>query len=173
LRKTFIGVAAVLGMLSLAQPPARAAEHAKLVLDFGSMYGVDGPFLGEDNAIRGIAGDELPWVVDHVHGALTSDGRLTVVVHGLVFKDDPGVPANLRGKNDEDEFRAVVSCLTEGATDTPVANVTTEGFPATPSGNSFIHAKLTLPNPCVAPIVFILSGSEDAWFAVTGVETDD
>jgi hypothetical protein len=30
---------------------------------------------------------------------------------------------------------------------------------------------VTLPNPCVAPVVFILAGSEDKWFAVTGFES--
>jgi hypothetical protein len=51
-------------------------------------------------------------------------------------------------------------------------NVTTAGFPATPTGDSDIDAMITLPNPCVAPIVFVLSGSEDKWFAVIGFESE-
>ena len=51
-------------------------------------------------------------------------------------------------------------------------NVTTEGFAATPFGDSDIDAQITLPNPCVAPIVFVLSGSEDKWFAVVGFESE-
>ena len=47
-------------------------------------------------------------------------------------------------------------------------NVTTEGFPATESGDSDIDAQLELPETCVAPIVFIIAGSEEKWFAVTG-----
>ena len=32
---------------------------------------------------------------------------------------------------------------------------------------------MTLPNPCVAPIVFVLAGSEDKWFSVTGFESEE
>ena len=31
------------------------------ILSFDTMYGVEGPLLGVTNAIRGVAGDELPW----------------------------------------------------------------------------------------------------------------
>jgi len=58
--------------------------------------------------------------------------------------------------NDESSFRGAVSCITENedAGTTPVANVFTEGFPATPEGDSDIDAHVTLPNPCVAPVIF-------------------
>src|SRR6476659_1648813 len=91
----------------------RVPHAPRVILRFGTSYGVDGPFLGPSNAIRGIPGDDLPWEVQRIEGSLLSDGRLTIAVRGLVFKDDPSVPPNLRGINDEDEFRAVVSCLTE------------------------------------------------------------
>jgi hypothetical protein len=67
----------------------------------------------------------------------------------------------------------VVSCLAE---DVPgqvaTVNVTTTGFPATPSGDSDIDAQLQLPAECVAPIVFVIAGSEDKWFAVTGFSSE-
>ena len=50
-------------------------------------------------------------------------------------------------------------------------NIITSGFPATRSGDSDINTTVGLPGSCVAPIVFVLSGSEDKWFAVTGAET--
>jgi hypothetical protein len=31
---------------------------------------------------------------------------------------------------------------------------------------------VTLPNPCVAPVIFVLAGSEDKWFSVTGFESE-
>jgi len=143
------------------------------IIQFDTMYGVDGPFVGDANAIRGIIGDEAPWVVaGSIHGSLDVTGHLRVRVRGLVFANDPRVDPTLIGKNDEPTFRATVSCLTEDSeTAVGMQNVTTAGFPATMRGNSNIDATLTLPNPCVAPIVFILAGSEDKWFAVTGVET--
>ncbi|HEV8200699.1 MAG TPA: hypothetical protein VGS03_11820 [Candidatus Polarisedimenticolia bacterium] len=145
------------------------------ILTFDSMYGVDGPFLGEANAIRGVVGDEAPWTIDHfIRGRLSKGGRLQIVVRGLVFGDDPElVPPELIGKNDEETFRGLVSCLTEEGETVVTRNVTTDGFPADVNGNSFIDAKIDLPNPCVAPIVFVMAGSEDKWFAVTGFEREE
>ena len=36
-------------------------QSSKTILAFHTMYGVDGPFLGEENSIRDVEGDELPW----------------------------------------------------------------------------------------------------------------
>jgi hypothetical protein len=33
-------------------------HHARFIMAFGTMYGVDGPFIDPANAIRGIVGDE-------------------------------------------------------------------------------------------------------------------
>ena len=147
---------------------------SRKILMFGTMYGVDGPFVGEANPIRNVIGDELPWTVDgFAIGDLDSRGRLRILVHGLVFADDPSVPPELVGTNDEPFFRGLVSCLTETDAGIETANVVTDGFPANVHGDSFIHATVELPNPCVAPIVMILAGSEDKWFAVTGFESEE
>ena len=144
------------------------------ILTFDTMYGVEGPFLGEGNALRGVVGDEAPWEVEHfIKGRLAKNGRLQIVVRGLVFADDPSVPPDLVGKNDEETFRGLVSCLTEEGETVVTANVETGGFPADEEGNSFIDEKLDLPNPCIAPIVFVMAGSEEKWFAVTGFESED
>jgi hypothetical protein len=151
-------------------------EPPRLMLSFHAMYGVDGGFIGDANPIRGVPGDEAPWeVAKSVHGFLTTSGHLFINVRGLVFKDSPLVqPPTLIGMNDEAEFRGLVSCLTEADDgSTPTANVMTDGFPADAHGNSVINAKLILPNPCVAPVVFILAGSEFKWFAVTGFEAPE
>lgn len=89
-------------------------------------------------------------------------------MRGLVFKEGA-----LTGKNDEANSRAVVSCLTESGNTTPVANVATAGFPASTSGNSNIDASLKLPNPYVAPIIFITGEDPNKWFAVTGFENEE
>lgn len=142
------------------------------ILSFENMYGVDGPLLGETNAIRGVVGDESPWTLAHFAiGRLDTSGRLMILVRGLVFSDnsDP----SLIGKNDEPTFRGLVSCLTEdGQGGIVTANVETDGFKADTLGNSFINAQLTLPSPCIAPIIFVMAGSEEKWFAVTGFEAE-
>jgi len=163
-----------LALTASAMGPGHPKRHhaPRNLLSFGTMYGVDGPFVGDANPIRGVPGDESPWGIKSVIGSLDTEGHLLIVVRGLVFTDNPD--PSLIGKNDEDEFRGLVSCLTEvGEDSVQDANVMTEGFPATPSGNSVIHAKVELPNPCVAPIVFVLAGSENKWFAVTGFEEEE
>jgi hypothetical protein len=179
-----ISLDTILALSCLASVPAAAQSldamdtdfaHGRIILTLHTMYGVDGPFVGEANPIRDVVGDELPWTITgFVHGELTSSGRLRILVHGLVFADDPSVPPELVGTNDEAEFRGLVSCLTETEDDAVATqNVTTQGFRASKRGDSYINAHIELPNPCVAPIVMILAGSEDKWFAVTGFEADE
>jgi hypothetical protein len=162
-------------VLFVAVGMAAAKSPPKALIAFDSMYAVEGPFLGEANAIRGVVGDELPWEIAHsIRGRLDINGKLAINVRGLVFADDPLVPPDLVGKNDELEFRGMVSCLTEDAQGAVVtASVVTDGFPATVLGDSVIRQTLDLPNPCIAPIVFVLAGSEDKWFAVTGFESEE
>src|SRR4029079_12519439 len=164
-----LGLAIVLFALTGAAVSRNRRAHQEtgvpgnVITAFGTMYGVDGGLVGAANPIRGVIGDELPWTVDgSASGILTTDGHLRIRVRGLVFTDDPEVPPELRGKNDETQFRGMVSCTSEDATGALVtANVATAGFPATPSGDSDIDALITLPSPCVAPIVLVLAGSED------------
>jgi len=156
------------GMNDQGNQPRPPVRHT--ILAFETMYGVDGPFVGDANPVRGVAGDESPWGIDHVFGTLDTDGNLVIVVRGLVFTDNPD--PSLIGKNDEAQFRGLVSCLTEDGNAVKESNVMTEGFPATPTGDSVIHAKVALPNPCVAPIVMVLAGSEVKWFAMTGFEAE-
>jgi hypothetical protein len=195
MRKLTIATALLFALVGTAQaqkPPAstvdaladqqdllneiQAMDHfgTRKILTFSTMYGVDGPFVGEDNPIRDVVGDELPWSVDgFVIGDLDTRGHLRILVRGLVFADDPSVPPDLVGTNDEADFRGLVSCLVEADDGTvETQNVVTDGFPATVHGDSYIHATIELPDTCVAPIVMVLAGSEDKWFAVTGFESE-
>ncbi|MDG0817205.1 hypothetical protein [Bdellovibrio svalbardensis] len=145
---------------------------AASIVKFETMYGVDGPFVG-GTQIRGVLGDELPWTIKSATGSLSTAGDLKISVKGLVFSDDDVVPPELRGINDEKEFRGMVSCMSETASGgVSTKNVLTAGFPATKSGNSEINGKVKLPSPCLAPIVFVMAGSEEKWFAVTGFEME-
>jgi hypothetical protein len=180
IRNTQILIAATaLGIMGSAAradtPPSldHGGEQAHTLLAFHSMYGVDGPFVGNAFPLRGFPGDELPWTIASAVGRLDTDGHLTIRIRGLVFTDDDEVPPELRGINDEPTFRAAVSCTTEKGDSVVRRKVITEPFPATPSGNSTIRATVELPNPCVAPTVLILAGSEDKWFAVVGFEAEE
>jgi hypothetical protein len=65
-------------------------------------------------------------------------------------------------------FRGLVSCQTIAGTAAAVQNVATDPFPASVTGDAKISQKLDLPDPCIAPIVFVTSPTL-AWFAATGI----
>ena len=140
------------------------AKESK-ILEFDTMVGVPQALTGTQNPIRGINGGGLPWTIGSASGELKASGRLEITVQGLVFAAGPNT-----GSNTVASFRAIVSCL---ASDGSVQNVMTDPFPATlgaassGGGNAKIEADLALPQPCIAPIVFVTSPG-GAWFAATG-----
>ena len=145
------------------------AKESK-ILEFDSMVGVPKPYTGATNAIRGIPGGGLPWVVRAATGELKSNGKLEVKVVGLVFDpNDPDVIARgIGGTNTIPNFKAIVSCLSRDADGNPTTvNVSTDPFPASPTGNAKIETRVDLPTPCIAPIIFVTSPT-GAWFAVAG-----
>jgi hypothetical protein len=170
--KTFIPLS--LGATLLAVGLVAAANpggHPQRILEFDTMYAVDGPFTSPANKINGVRGDDLPWELDSAKGILLSDGHIEVHVRGLVFAEDDEVPPHLQGKNDERTFRVLLSCITEdGEHKTEQAEVFSRDFQATMDGDADLDGEIDLPSPCVAPVLFIMAGSEDRWFAVTGFE---
>src|SRR5258708_8134527 len=125
------------------------------VLKFDTMAPVTGPYVGTANPVRGIPGGGLPWMLRSATGALKQNGRVLVVVRGLVLANQPSVPPALRGTNPIPDFRAIVSCQSIGTGNTAtVINVSTGNFPASKAGNARIDAHVSLPRPCIPPILF-------------------
>jgi hypothetical protein len=160
---------AVLSVALVAQAPL-AQSKGHTVLEFNTMAPVTGPYVGSTNPIRGINGGGLPWQIESGRGELSSDGHLEVKVKGLVLLDGPPVPEAVQGTNPVATFRAIVSCqtITDGLA--TVTNVSTDPFPANTAGDSRIEANVSLPSPCIAPIVFVgpATSATLAWFAATG-----
>ena len=130
------------------------------VLEFNTMVGNSGPFIGASNPIRGINAGGAAWMIAEGRGELKQNGELEVRVRGLVLV--------ATGANPVDQFKAIVSCLTiDGSGNVANSNVSTGLFPATPTGDAEIEERLQLPQLCFAPLVFVTS-PRDAWFAVTG-----
>jgi hypothetical protein len=161
---TLVVAISLIGLaLSGTFSPAKADDP--LILEFNTMVGIPQAFTGTQAPIRGINGGGLPWVLTSANGRLLSSGLLVINIRGLVL----AAGAN-SGINPIPDFRATVSCLTETGA---VENVTSGLFPATTGpaltggGNSNIQAILSLPQPCIAPIVFVTSPG-GAWFAATG-----
>jgi hypothetical protein len=133
------------------------------------MFGDHALFIGSAGSVGGVPAAGLPWMIRSVQGDLDVDGELTIDVDGLVLANAPAVPPSLRGTNPVPFFAAVVSCTTAAHGVIATDNVTTLNFPATmPGGNAHIDQRLTLPHPCVAPIVMVTVPGGSAWFVETG-----
>jgi hypothetical protein len=145
---------------AVAREDVRARE-ARTILEFDTMTPVVAPFTGSAHSIRGIGGGGVPWALRAANGQLDSAGRLEVSVVGLVVAS--------AGVNPVATFVAAVNCLTTASPDTGTTLLTApQGVGA--NGNATFDAKLNLPSPCVAPIVFvgIPAGTSLRWFAATG-----
>jgi hypothetical protein len=141
-----------------------------VIMKFDTLVPVGGPLVGSTDDVRGIASGGLPWELEAGTGSLSCDGHLIVRIRGLVLAADPLVPASLRGVNPFPSFRVVVSCLGTGVNgNSAYANVSTGDFEASAEGDSEIDARVSLPQPCVAPVVLVTGPSgTDGWLAVTG-----
>ena len=160
-------VSIVLGSLFFVGAAPAASASGPAILRFDTMVGIPSGLTGTLSLtpLRNIPGGGLPWTLSEANGSLTTDGRLKVEVQGLVLA--AGARA---GTNPVAFFRALVSCVKSDGT---FDNILTDAFPATTGpassggGDAEIETTVTLPQPCIAPIVFVTSPG-GAWFAATG-----
>jgi len=144
-----------------------ATAQEPKILEFDTMVGTTAGLTGAQSqaSLRGINGGGIPWMLTSAHGELKTSGKLEIQVVGLVLA--AGTNA---GSNPSAVFRGLVSCV---KSDGSVQNILTEAFPATTGlasaggGNATIATTVSLPQPCLAPIVFVTNNG-GAWFAVTG-----
>jgi len=159
MKKVVISLAVVaLGLVGIASTAGSAEPPT--ILKASTMVGVTGPYVGVANPIRGVNGGGIPWNISEAKAVLLADGHLEIKVEGLVLATT--------GVNPVSMFRGLVSCQTISGTAATVTNVSTDPFPATMTGDSKIAQTLDLPDPCIAPIVFVTSPT-GSWFAATGV----
>jgi len=146
--------------------PLAEAKGPK-ILKFDTMVGVPAGLTGTQSQVplRNINGGGLPWTLTDASGELRANGHLEIEVVGLVL----AAGANA-GSNPITSFRGLVSCVKSDGT---FANIPTDPFPATTGpaisgrGNATIAAALSIPQPCIAPIIFVTSPG-GSWFAATG-----
>ncbi len=141
-----------------------ATAKGPKLLKFNTMVGVPAGLTGAQSQgpLRGINGGGIPWIIGEASGELRANGHLEITVQGLVLATT--------GSNPSANFRGLVSCVTS---DGSFQNIPTDLFPATTGlasaggGNATIVADLSLPSPCIAPIIFVTSAT-GSWFAATG-----
>lgn len=159
-----------------ASTASAARVQVKEIFEVEQFLGVPPEYTGTTSPIRGVNGGGLPWVVAKAEAKLLASSVLDVEVKGLVFDPrDPAVIARgLAGRNTVPAFRAILSCRSIGADGrAAVVNVATGPFPATQGlaseggGDAHIVEQITVPSPCIAPIVFVTNPGL-AWFAASG-----
>lgn len=171
-KNKFLNLMLVLAMTAFffAGSVSTASADESKVLEFNTMIGVPRPYTGATNAIRGVPGGGLPWVIEFGKGKLSPEGMVDVLVKGLVFdpNDQAVIDRGIGGTNTVPNFKVIVSCMSRDATGNAVpVNVSTALFPADPEGNAHIKDIVELPSPCIAPILFVTSPG-GSWFASTG-----
>jgi hypothetical protein len=163
----FLSAMLVVSMFFAGSVSSVTAKEPK-ILEFDTMVGVPQALTRTASQVplRGLNGGGIPWTLTSAHGELKASGKLEIEVVGLVL----AAGANA-GNNPVAIFRAVVSCVKSDGT---FENVMTGQFPATTGpasaggGNAKIEAMVTLPQPCIAPIIFVTNDG-GAWFAATGL----
>lgn len=169
MKKLFIVTLAAILLLSTFSFAGVSPVSAKgpKILQFDTMVGIPASLTGAKSQVplRGINGGGIPWMLTEASGQLRANGHLEIEVEGLVLAAGPNA-----GINPIASFRGLVSCVNADGTFT---NILTDPFPATTGpaasggGNSTIEADLSLPSPCIAPIIFVTSPG-GSWFAATG-----
>jgi hypothetical protein len=163
MRKKWIpAVVLALALGLIVQASVAGSGRHSTMLKFKTMAGVVVPYVGPANAIRGIPGAGSPWSIAKANGTLRENGDLEVKVKGLII--------TATGTNPVPTFRAVVSCMSIAGGAAVAVNQVTAPFPATTTGNAKFKGNVSLPSPCIAPIVFVTAGTGEppAWFSVTG-----
>jgi len=157
-------VAILLSTFSFGGSVSTASAKEPKILEFDTMVGVPAGLTGAQSQgpLRGINGGGVPWIIGSAKGELSVSGHLEITVQGLVLATT--------GSNPSATFRGLVSCVRGDGT---FENIRTDPFPATTGpaalggGNAKIEANVSLPQPCIAPIVFVTSAG-GSWFAATG-----
>ena len=169
MKKAFLAMLSSLLLLStfFGGSVANASAKGPKVLKFNSMVGVTAGLIGDLSlpVLRGIRGGGVPWVIGEASGELRANGHLEISVQGLVLATT--------GSNPSQFFRGLVSCVNGDGTIAPP--IVTAQFPATTGlasaggGNAEIEADVALPQPCIAPIIFVTNAAGTSWFASTGL----
>lgn len=170
MKKLFLVTLSALLLLStfFAGSVSTATAKGPKILKFDAMVGVPSGLTGAQSQVplRGINGGGIAWTIASASGDLRASGHLEITVEGLVL----AAGANA-GSNPSATFRGLVSCV---KSDGSFQNILTDPFPATTGpasaggGNATIVADVTLPQPCIAPIIFVTSAT-GSWFAATGL----
>ncbi|NUU17597.1 hypothetical protein HP550_10070 [Cellulomonas humilata] len=112
--------------------------------------------LTTDPVLFGTTPGGADWVIGDGEARLRQNGRLDVRVEGLVLTST--------GANPVPQLAASIAC-------NGTVVVTTAIVPFSPTGDAVIHARVALPERCIAPVVLLNPrGNAAVYIGVTGTE---
>lgn len=119
------------------------------------------PSVPTDPMLHGNAAGGVPWVLKFGDARIRDNGRIDVVIRGLVIPVAPG-------NGTPGPVTTVSASLYCGADSTPAVG-TTASVPISTAGNARIRDQFTLPAKCLAPTVLIHpNGSATTYIAASG-----
>jgi len=119
---------------------------------------VDAGFIGlpaPGTVVAGVAGAGHAWAIAGGNAKLFADGRVKLSVEGLVLTPE--------GTNPVANGRVIVSCNGGGAGNIVMSDLVPLSVP---DGNAEFKGQLSIPSPCLDPVVFFGSPG-GAWFAAS------
>jgi hypothetical protein len=119
------------------------------------------PSVPADPTLHGNVAGGAPWVLKFGDARIRDNGRVDVVIRGLVIPVAPG-------NGTPGPVTMVSASLYCGADSTPAVG-TTPSVPISTAGNARIRGQFTLPAKCLAPTVLIHpNGSATTYIAASG-----
>lgn len=158
--------AVVVCLMFLAVASASDRNGGEDLFEFNRLTPVVPPFTGNTNPIRNLGGGGAPWQIMSGRAELDGSGRLEVRVRGLVLV--------ATGSNPIANMAAILSCQSiDPVTKAPsIVNLVAATAPVTAAGDGEFEGHVTLPSPCIAPIVFVAipatATAPARWLAASG-----
>jgi hypothetical protein len=113
-------------------------------------------------AIRHVPAGAVPWTLRRGSTFVNAAGQFSLTVRGLLIT---GTNTSLDGTTGP--VTSVIPTLT--CRGMPPMLVSTPPIPLSPEGDAQVHGRITIPTPCLAPIVLVRANiGDDPWIATSG-----
>jgi hypothetical protein len=161
-RSALLIVGLIVGMTVAAMLPASGDGRDVFRSDVAASPGANRP-------VRTVSSGGVPWVISAGSDIrLSGDGRLRADVRGLLIT---GTGTGLDGTTGPvHQVAALVTCTNPASGDAGAPSmVATTAVPLSAAGNARIDQTVSVPGPCIAPVVLVLANSASGpWIAASG-----
>ena len=159
--RLFLKLASLFALAALAFAVAAVADHGRRHEGEGAklLRSTLAPSMPTDPAFHGVTPGGVPWRLNRGAVRIERSGEFDLRVDGLVI---PSL-------GNAGPVKTISASLYCGADANATAAATTQQVPLSSDGDARIHARVTLPAACLAPIVLVHpNGVAARYIAVTG-----